>query len=71
METVKFVYYQENGLWIGWFEDYPDYRTQGKTLEELKENLKEIYDDINSGKIPFVRRYGELAVGWKGLSSLK
>jgi hypothetical protein len=41
-------------VWTGWFEEYPDYRTQGKSLEELKENLRDMYDDINSGKIPFV-----------------
>jgi predicted RNase H-like HicB family nuclease len=44
MEKVKFVYYQEKDLWVGWLEEYPDYRTQGSTLEELKENLKDIYD---------------------------
>jgi predicted RNase H-like HicB family nuclease len=63
METIKFVYYQENNIYIGWLEDYPDYRTQGTTLEELKENLKDIYEDANTGKIPFIRRYGEIAVG--------
>ena len=47
-----FVYYQENDLWVGWLDEYPDYRTQGTTLDELKENLKDIYEDINTGKIP-------------------
>jgi len=28
---------------VGYFEEYPDYMTQGKTLEELKENLLDIY----------------------------
>ena len=63
METIKFIYYQEDSIWIGWLEEYPDYRTQGTTIEELKENLKDIYEDINTGKIPHIRRYGELAVG--------
>jgi hypothetical protein len=63
METIKFVYYQENSIYVGWLEDYPDYRTQGTTLEELKENLKDIYEDAGTGKIPFIRRYGEIAVG--------
>ncbi|MBI2831295.1 MAG: type II toxin-antitoxin system HicB family antitoxin [Chloroflexi bacterium] len=63
MEAMKFVYYQENDLWIGWLEEYPDYRSQGKTLDELKENLKDIYQDISAAKIPHVRRYGELVVG--------
>jgi predicted RNase H-like HicB family nuclease len=63
METTKFVYYQEDDIWVGWLEEYPDYRTQGTTVEELKTNLKDIYEDINSGKIPHIRRYRELAVG--------
>ena len=63
MVTTKFVYYQENAMWVGWLEEYPDYRTQGTTFEELKENLKDIYDDLTSGKIPNVRRRGELLVG--------
>jgi len=48
MGTMKFAYYQENNIWVGWFEEYPDYRSQGKTLDELKENLKVIYEDINA-----------------------
>ena len=63
METIKFVYYQENNNFVGWLEDYPDYRTQGATLDELKENLKDIYEDASTGKIPYIRRYGEIAVG--------
>jgi predicted RNase H-like HicB family nuclease len=63
METKKFVYYQEDNMWIGWLEEYPDYRSQGETLDELKENLKDIYQDITSGEIPHVRRYGKLVVG--------
>jgi predicted RNase H-like HicB family nuclease len=63
METLKFIYYQENDMWVGWLEEYPDYRSQGRTLDELKENLKDIYKDLSGGEIPHVRRYGELAVG--------
>ncbi len=62
METEKFVYYQEDDMWIGWLEEYPDYRTQGSTVEELKDNLKDIYQDLTSGNIPQVRRTGELVV---------
>jgi len=62
LETKKFIYYQENDLWTGWFEEYPDYRTQGSTLDELKANLKDIYADLSTGAIPHVRKYGELVV---------
>ena len=63
METIQFVYYQEDDVWVGWLAEYPDYRSQGTTLEELKENLKDIHEDLSGGKIPHVRRYGELMVG--------
>ena len=46
METKKFIYYQETDMWVGWLEEYPDYRTQGTTLDELKENLADIYLEI-------------------------
>ena len=62
MENKRFVYYEENGMWIGYLEEFPDYRTQGETLEELKENLKDIYEELTSGAIPNVRRVGELEV---------
>ena len=46
MNKMKFIYYQEKDNFVGWFEEYPDYRTQGKDLDELKDNLKDIYSDL-------------------------
>ena len=43
-------------------EEYPDYMTQGESLEELKENLKDLYRELSSGEIPCVRRVAELEV---------
>jgi predicted RNase H-like HicB family nuclease len=63
MTTKKFVYYQEEDMWIGWLEEFPDYRTQGETLEELEENLRDIFMELTSGRIPCVHHVGELAVG--------
>lgn len=62
METKRFIYYQEGNLWIGWLEEYPDYRTQGESLEELQGNLKDIHDELTSGQIPCVRKVGELVI---------
>jgi len=47
-------------MWLGYLEDFPDYMTQGQTLEELQDNLKDIYQDVTSGNIPGVRRVAEL-----------
>ncbi len=33
---------------------------QGDTLENLKENLKEIHKEFNDGKTPCVRETGEI-----------
>ncbi len=63
MEKKTFIYYQEDDMWIGWLEEFPDYRTQGETLEELEENLKEIYQELTSGRISYVHHIGELMVG--------
>jgi len=49
-------------MWLGYLEEYPDYITQGKTLDELEENLKDIYNELNSGNIPFVRKVAELSI---------
>jgi len=62
MEKIRYVYYQDGKMWVGWLESYPDYKSQGKTIEELEENLNDIYKEINDGKIPQVRKVGELAV---------
>jgi len=43
---IKFTYYQENEFWVGCLEEYPHYRTQGVTLDGLKDNLKDIYEDL-------------------------
>ena len=62
METKRFIYYEEDGFFIGWLEEFPDYRTQGETLEELREHLLDIYRDLTSGEIPCVRRVGEVSI---------
>ncbi len=60
--NVKFIYWQEDDMWLGYLQDYPDYWTQGTSLEDLQENLADIYADINAGHIPSVRKVGELTL---------
>lgn len=50
-------------MWLGYFEEYPDYLTQGENLAELEENLRDLYRDLTSGEIPGFRRVAELPVG--------
>jgi len=34
--------------------------TQGESIKELQENLKDIFRELNSGNIPGVRKVAEL-----------
>jgi len=62
MEIKKYVYWEDEGMWLGYLVEYPDYRAQGESIEELKENLKDIYNDLISGSIPCIRKVAELEV---------
>lgn len=63
VQVVKIVYWQEDdGVWLGYLENHPDYMTQGDTLAELKENLRDIYEDIYTGLIPHVRTVEEMVI---------
>jgi predicted RNase H-like HicB family nuclease len=52
--TMEFnIFYKKKKDWfIGHIQEYPDYESQGRTLDELRENLIEIYNDINEGLVP-------------------
>ena len=58
MSTARYVRWQDGEMWLGYFEQFPDYLTQGESLRELEENLR----DLTSGEIPGVRSVAELAV---------
>ena len=49
-------------MWLGYLEEYPDYMTQGASIDELQYNLKDIYKELTSGNIPHVRKVAELQV---------
>lgn len=62
MKTQGYTFWQDGSQWLGYLEEFPDYWTQGKSLEELKANLHELFRDLSSGAIPCVRKHAELEV---------
>ncbi len=62
MKKVRYIHWQDGDMWLGYLEDWPDYMTQGETLEELQENLRDIYNDLAGGKIPGARQASELSI---------
>jgi len=62
MQKLKFVYWQSEDAWLGYLQDYPDYWTQGESLDDLKDHLRDLYADIASGEIPGIRRVDDLVI---------
>jgi predicted RNase H-like HicB family nuclease len=62
MQTVKFVHWQDGDTWIGYIQDYPDYWTQGQSIEDLKEHLRDLYADLTSGELSGIRKVDDLIV---------
>lgn len=62
MTTARYIYWQQGDMWLGYFEEYPDYLTQGESLADLQEHLKSLYEDLVSGEIPGIRRTAEIQV---------
>ena len=66
------IFYKKKNDWfIGHIQEYPDYESQGRTLDELKKNLIEIHNDINEGLVPDAEPFQlmEIAI-WKGKNCL-
>lgn len=43
MAKLTMVYWKEEKFWLGKLLERPDIMTQGETLEELEQNMKEAY----------------------------
>ena len=44
--SVRIVYWESDGYWVGYLEEFPDYWTQGETFEDLQEHLRDLYRDL-------------------------
>ncbi len=49
---LKMVYWKGERFWIGKFLDHPEIMTQGETIEELEENLKDAYRNMVLDDVP-------------------
>lgn len=61
---IKFTYWiEKDGKYLGYLNDYPDHWTQGDTLEDLIEYLKDLYLEFTSGEIPGIKKVSEIDFG--------
>ncbi len=59
---TSFTYWQDGVWFIGYLDEYPDYQTQGESLEDLKEHLLDLYQDLSTDAVPGVRHHAELVI---------
>lgn len=61
--NVKFTHWQEkDGTFLGHLNDYPDHWTQGESLEDLKEHLKDLHHLFSEDPIPGIKKVEELEI---------
>jgi hypothetical protein len=58
--TASYTYWQDGDAWLGYLDEFPDYWTQGESLDDLKAHLADLHADLCGGVIPQVRRRAEL-----------
>ena len=61
-KRITMVYWKGEKHWLGKLLEYPEIMTQGETLEELEENLKDAYHLMVLEDVPEDFRTKEIAV---------
>ncbi len=59
MDRFTAVYGQHERWWVGYIEELPGANTQGETLEEARENLKEAIQLILEANREIARRFSK------------
>jgi predicted RNase H-like HicB family nuclease len=52
MTPTKYVIWKDGEWWLGHLQDYPQYWTQGETLEDLYVHLRDLEDDFLKNLTP-------------------
>jgi predicted RNase H-like HicB family nuclease len=59
---LKMIYWKGKKFWVGKFLEHPEIMTQGGTLEELEENMREAYMLMAMEDVPDKHKVKELAL---------
>ena len=59
--TTKFTYWKEpDGRFLGYLNDYPDHWTQGDSLQDLKDHLRDLHETFSADVISGIKKVEEL-----------
>ncbi len=59
---IKMVYWKGEKFWLGKILDHPEIMSQGETVEELEENLKDAYKLMLMDDVPSDYQLKEITV---------
>jgi predicted RNase H-like HicB family nuclease len=59
---LKYSYVIDDGYYVGCLDDYPQYTTQGESIEDFEKSLKEIYSWIQDGTLEVKEYKGFLEI---------
>ncbi|MFA4909499.1 MAG: type II toxin-antitoxin system HicB family antitoxin [Desulfobacteria bacterium] len=59
---LKMIYWKGERFWVGKLLEHPEIMTQGETLEELEENMREAYMLMAMDDVPDEHEVKELAL---------
>ncbi len=60
---AQVTYWKESdGRYLGYLNEYPGHWTQGDSLEDLREHLKDLFHTFGSEQIPGIRKVEELEI---------
>lgn len=59
---MTMIYWKGEKFWLGKLLEHPEIMTQGKTLEELEENIKDAYLLMAMDEVPEEHQVKEIAI---------
>ena len=59
---TRFTWWKDGGFFLGYLDEYPDYQTQGESLDDLKVHLLDLYKDLSTDAVPRVIHHEELVI---------
>jgi len=59
---LKMIYWKGDKFWVGKLIEHPEIMTQGETLEELEENMKDAYMLMTMEDVPPKYKVKELSL---------
>ncbi|CAK0774289.1 conserved hypothetical protein [Gammaproteobacteria bacterium] len=59
---MNMVYWKSEKYWLGKLLEHPEIMTQGETLQELEENIKDAYIMMIMDDVPDIFQTKEIAV---------